>query len=293
MSLTAAEIIVCNQALDRIGSKNIAFATQATENVNEATKCETAYTQTRDALQRSFEWPFASARKQLDIVKTLIVDVSPSPDAWAVDDVITGTSSYETATVVSVTSDVEYDIAYLSGDFTDGETLTNGTVYVVTWEGIPLTYEGETLLWYDESSSDDVKCAAGYPDVDNLTPDFGYDYQYKLPSDFLRLKGDYDNADYKIEGKYLLSDDDDVCIKYIKKVTDPTEFDPLYVELLVLSMAKKLIPALVGTKSPGLVEEVARDLMNVRARATAVCRAETDRTGYSSWNNARFGTGIV
>ncbi len=62
MSLTEAEVKVANQALDRIGSKNFTYAVQTGV---EALKCITIYEQTRNALQRSFEWSFASARKTL------------------------------------------------------------------------------------------------------------------------------------------------------------------------------------------------------------------------------------
>lgn len=298
MSLTADEIVICNQSLFRIGAKSFAYATQTTINVNEAEKCETFYAQTRDALQRSFDWPFASERVALDIVKTLTLDASPYPSAWEVDDVITGLSSYTTATVVSVTSDVEYEIAYISGDFTDGETITDGDVEAVTWEGIPLTYEDETVLWYD--TGNDVKCGTGYPVVENSTPDFEWDYKFKLPSDFLRVKSDYTaddtvtvNERFAIEGKYLLTDDDEAEIKYIKKITDPAEFDPLFTELFILTLAKKLIPALAGTKNPELVQDVNRDLATVTARARTVCGAETNTTGRSDWNLARFGSGKV
>lgn len=297
MSLSEVEIVICNQSLARIGSKQITYAIQTSV---EGVQCNLHYPQTRDALQRSFEWPFASERATLEIVKTLILDSSPNPDAWAVDDEITGTSSYTTATVISVTSDVEYEIAYISGDFTDGETITNGDVEVVTWEGIPLEYEDETLLWYDESASDDVKCGTGYPVVEDSTPDFEWDYKFKLPDDFLRLKTNYTVDDSyatdqrcTIEGNYLLTNDDEAEIKYIRKVTDPDEFDPLFTEVMVLMLAKKLIPPLAGTKNPELVQDVNRDLATVMARARTVCRAETNVSGRSDWNLSRYSSGKV
>jgi hypothetical protein len=293
MSLTEAEVAICNQSLARIGSTTFTYAVQTSV---QAEKCILHYEQTRNALQRSFEWPFCSERDTLAIVKTITLDSAPAPDAWAVDDEITGTSSYTTATVVSVTSDIEYDIAYISGDFTDGETITNATdIEIVTWEGIPLEYEDETVLWYDESASDDVKCGTGYPSVEDSAPEFGYDYKYKLPEDFDRLKRNWRRRyqHWDIEGDYLLSDDDSVYIEYIKKVTDPDEFDPLFIEILILTLARKLISTLAGTKSSPLVQEVNQELFTVLARAKAVCRAETEDLGRSDWNLARYGSGKI
>lgn len=193
MALTTEEVALCNQSLDRIGSKNFTLAIQTGV---EALKCINIYTQTRDALLRSFEWPFASARKTL----------------------------------------------------------------------------------YPASNS----------------PDFEWDYQFRLPEDFLRLKSDYNIEDsypvderFTIEGDYYLANDNDANIKYIKKVTDPDDFDPLFTEVLILTLAKKLIPTLAGTKSPTLLEDVGRDLADVTSKARTVCRQETNTSGRSDWRQAR------
>jgi hypothetical protein len=259
------------------------------------------YSQTRDALLRSFDWNFASARAELTLLQTLTLDSSPKHDVWAVGDVITGTSSYTTATVVSVTSNIEYEIAYISGDFTDGETITNAIdIAVLTWEGIPLEYEDETLLWYDESASDDVKCGTGYPTVADLPPDFEWSYKFKLPDDFLRLKSDYTadetlgvNDRFTIEGKYLLTNDDEAEVRYIRKVTDPAEFDPLFTEVLILQLALKLVNPLAGTNTSQLKRDLKQDLADAMRRARTVCSTEINVSGRSDWNLARYGSGKV
>ena len=199
MSLTAAEVVVANQSLDRIGSKNFTLAVQTG---NEGVKCNTHYEQTRDTVLRSFNWPFAKDRKSLS--------------------------------------------------------------------------------------------------AETNTPDFEWDYKYKLPTDFHRLVMNYTTGDtagigdrFDIEGDYLLSNYDEADIVYIKKVTDPADFDPLFTEVLILTLAKKLISALAGTKSPGLVEDVKTDLKIAMAKAKGVCRAETNVSGRSDWNLARYSSGKV
>jgi hypothetical protein len=126
------------------------------------------------------------------------------------------------------------------------------------------------------------------------TPDFEWDYQYKLPENYLRMKGEYGEDDFIIEGGLLLTNDDDVDIRYVKKVTDTAEFDSLFIEVLILELAKKLLPPLVGTKNPHLVEEINRDLLKARAKASAVCRSENkQRDAEDTWNMARHSNGLV
>ena len=194
MALTEKEIVICNQSLLSIGAEQFTLANQASNVQGE--KCNLFYSQTRQALLRSFEWNFASKRK----------------------------------------------------------ILTSST-----------------------------------------TPDFGYDYQFKLPDDFLRLKtkGLYSGDPRVIEGEYLLTDDDAPEIKYIRNVEDPDEFDPLFTEVLILTLAKKLIPTIAGTKSESLTKDVARDLKDATKRAKAVCGVENDLETEQTSNEARYGFEIT
>lgn len=132
-----------------------------------------------------------------------------------------------------------------------------------------------------------------YPD--NETPDFGPDFRYKLPIDFWRLKEDAsinDNTRVKhrpvIESGYLLSNENEVNLIYIRKVTDPDEFDPLFTEVLIYRLAVKLRPSIAGTKMPALYAEIDKALEEAERTARIVCRQETNVSGRSDWNQARF-----
>ena len=54
MSLTAAELVIVNQANDRVSLGQIAFATQTTLPALTAIR---HYEQTRNSLLESYEWP--------------------------------------------------------------------------------------------------------------------------------------------------------------------------------------------------------------------------------------------
>lgn len=132
--------------------------------------------------------------------------------------------------------------------------------------------------------------------LDTETPSFEWDYQFLLPFDFLRMKPPVEDDDlelYTIEGKKLLTDDSEVSIRYISKVTDAGMFDPLFVEVLVLQLALKFISALAGTRSIQLRQDLKQDLFVATRKAMAVNSQETNDTGSSDWNNARFGSGKV
>lgn len=73
------------------------------------------------------------------------------------------------------------------------------------------------------------------------TPAFEYAYQYALPSDCLKVLGMSEKTmTYEIESGYLLTDEGTALIKYIRRVTDPNEFSPKFVEALSARIASEL-----------------------------------------------------
>lgn len=78
-------------------------------------------------------------------------------------------------------------------------------------------------------------------------PSYGFDYAYVLPSDNLRVLEvqDQDLAGemlkkYVIENGLLLTDDDEVLIKYISRVTDPAKFSPQFVSTFAYRLSAEL-----------------------------------------------------
>jgi hypothetical protein len=83
-------------------------------------------------------------------------------------------------------------------------------------------------------------------------PDFGWKFQHALPADYLRLntfngrQADLCPEDYEIEGKLILSNSELARITYVKRVTDPNEFDPSFVEAFALKLAEAIAIAVTG-----------------------------------------------
>ena len=87
--------------------------------------------------------------------------------------------------------------------------------------------------------------------ADTAAPAFGFSNAFSLPADYIRLLparsvantsvtlGGIDaNIDWQIEGRKILTNDASrLDIVYLKRVTDPNEFDALFTDLLVSRIA--------------------------------------------------------
>jgi hypothetical protein len=287
-----SEIDLVNESLDYLGAATITLAVQTSV---AGVKANLHYEKLLHALLRSYLWPFAKAQTELYQTKTMTLDVQPT-SAFSVDDTITGISSGVTADILAVTSNTEYDIIHVTGNFTDGETITNATVETVYWEGIEVTYESETVYSYDVSDDSQVNCGIGYPSVVSKSPNHKWTYIYELPDDFVRLVSieEDDGTDYRglrwdIFGHTIYTDYDTCNIDYIKQVSDPDDFDDLFYQLMVLKLAQKLLPAIAGTKSKEFKNDLRNDIRTLEAAARTIGKQERTSKGRSDWNLARLG----
>lgn len=129
---------------------------------------------------------------------------------------------------------------------------------------------------------------------DTNDPDFEWDNQFILPDDFLKLKSVYEEEGYNsksrrhaIEGDRFLTNESDANIRYIRKITDVAEFEPLFVQLLILHLDLKLVMPL--TQDVKLKESIKSDIVLVMPKVVGVNDDETDTGGRSDWNLARHG----
>lgn len=81
-------------------------------------------------------------------------------------------------------------------------------------------------------------------------PAFEYAYSFALPSDCLRvLQMESKAMEYVIEGRNLLTDEGTAKIKYIARITDPNEFDVMFVEAMSARLAAELSITLTDSNS--------------------------------------------
>jgi hypothetical protein len=119
-------------------------------------------------------------------------------------------------------------------------------------------------------------------------PSWGYDYQYQVPSDFLRVVQvndlysvqnlvNYRNSDtapYKLEGNKILTNEDaPLKLRYIKRVEDTTQWDAAFVEAFACRLAAELCEEITqsGTKRQLAWDDYKRAVADaVRANAIEV-----------------------
>ncbi len=133
--------------------------------------------------------------------------------------------------------------------------------------------------------------------ADTVTPDFEYAFQYILPVDYLSMSNPYEGTPFRenihtfsIEGKRFLTDETTVELRYIKKIEDTTKFDPLFIEVLVLRLALKILPPVAGGDT-NLAKSVGVELLDAESRARTVNGQEANSIGIGdlqTWNDARF-----
>tara|TARA_Y100000310_G_C20670809_1_gene810174 strand:+ start:274 stop:867 length:594 start_codon:yes stop_codon:yes gene_type:complete len=118
------------------------------------------------------------------------------------------------------------------------------------------------------------------------TPAFAWARQFQIPADpkILRVIAMVDSNDnsktipWAREGNLILTDDSTCYIKYIKQVTDPTQFPPLLYEAIYTNLASKL--AVKIAKNPTLRRELLLRYVNdVLPRAQEANAAESYQEG--------------
>jgi len=139
-------------------------------------------------------------------------------------------------------------------------------------------------------------------------PAFQWTYAWTLPSDFLRMKYWWDDNDtrkevslysYELEGNEMFTDETPVKIKYIKQVTAVADFDALFIEVLVLILAKKFATAIA--QDPNLEAGIRDELFGtpgkpgLMSKVRALDKQEQNTVGRGeadTWNDALYGFGL-
>lgn len=84
------------------------------------------------------------------------------------------------------------------------------------------------------------------------TPAFGWDHQYQLPADLIRIKEVNGEAieeslrSFIIEGDALLTNEDSIEITYVAEVTDPNLFSPSFADALATKLAALVCARITG-----------------------------------------------
>lgn len=122
------------------------------------------------------------------------------------------------------------------------------------------------------------------------TPVSEFDYEYQLPSDWLRtiVVADNDNAvpgvEYRTEGLTVLASSEDVYLTYLKDVTDPAAMPPDFRQMFSYELAIQL--AKTNTDRDRATE--ARDTWKNKATSTDSIEDFPKKRPAGTWIAQRF-----
>jgi len=85
-------------------------------------------------------------------------------------------------------------------------------------------------------------------------PAWKYNYEYTLPADCLRLTKVYNDPDYRLEGRNIITDKEDCYIKYVYYNGDTSLWDASFTQLMVVKIAYELAYTL--PRSGGMVDRM-------------------------------------
>ncbi len=111
---------------------------------------------------------------------------------------------------------------------------------------------------------------------DATGPDFEFTYSYTLPTDpyCLRALEMYDSmSEWKTEGRKLLTDDSSVNLKYISRVENEVDFDDLFTDAFIITLAANICVPIKRDNA------LALKLMEVAEAKTQAARTHDSQEG--------------
>ena len=118
-----------------------------------------------------------------------------------------------------------------------------------------------------------------------------YTYQYSLPVDpyclkVIRMLGVVAKLQqYKIEGRKLLTDYNEVSIQYISRIADPNLFDSLFASAVALKLAQKMCIPITNDKTLKATMEVAYDKVIAKAEEANEIESEQPQADDTTWED--------
>jgi hypothetical protein len=139
-----------------------------------------------------------------------------------------------------------------------------------------------------------IRRVALAPDV--AVPAFDWDFQFTLPSDFMRVLSVGEagaEIEFKIEDGKLLCDDNPALLRYVYRNTNPATWDDMLVRGMELAMAEAMAYGITqsATLRDSMRDELARHMK--QARAVDGQDDTPDTLGDSPLLNSRFGSGTA
>lgn len=129
--------------------------------------------------------------------------------------------------------------------------------------------------------------------VDSASPEFEFANQFPVPSDCIRVLGVWDGSEYTDVGweegdGYILTDEEELYIKYTYNQTDISKFSAMFCEALEFKLASLVAMPLRENKTLAELTEARFEKAILRAETQDAKKRSRRTTGRkSSWTNGR------
>lgn len=135
--------------------------------------------------------------------------------------------------------------------------------------------------------------------AETTAPAWGFAVQYPLPVDCLRVLEILDDVTldipWRVEGRRILTDQPaPLKIRYVRQITDPSEFDPLVADVLAVRLAADTTRQITGSASDtqAMVQLYTLRLSEAR-RIDALEQSQDTEIVADLWTNSRLGGYVV
>lgn len=255
-----------NIALTKIGAAKITSLSDATETAITANLC---IDPVKKNLLRLHPWNFAVKRDKLEATITDVTTATHiGSGSWRITAVAHGYAVGDWVQTSGIVLDPSGDI---NGTY-EVTVVNSDDIFTIVEEDVTSgSYSSGGTTW--------------------LSNPFEFTYKLALPSDCLRVLRVNDaecGVDWRIEGRFILSQDSELEIKYVQDVTDYTLMDSAFYDLLSTALALEI--AYKISQSSTLLEQLAemyrRQMGKVRHVDATEDPAET--LGADDWINSRF-----
>jgi len=126
------------------------------------------------------------------------------------------------------------------------------------------------------------------------TPTFEFDYAYSMPTGWIRTIWIANNdqgdgyIEYREEDNKILSDEEEIYMKYITQVTDPNIMTPDFRELIAMKLAIEGAISIVNSNTLSELWQVRYDRAWRKATSIDSLSDRPDRRPHGSWVVYRF-----
>lgn len=221
------------------------------------------------------------------VTRLLLAYSGGTPGSQAVDVTWGATPTVSAGTIEDIGSGWWRVSVTLANNATGNTTLT----VTISPAGATAASTGTVYAWGAQLSQSTARIGYASTTTAAVQPIFpiGFKYGWPLPADWLRVIDVNDgDLNYKIEGSYILTDDWNPSIRYVRLISTVANYDALFARALSAQLAIDLCQTITGSLK--LMDKLERNWNRVlgQARNTDSQEDGEDKRVVPSWIAARF-----